>query len=301
MFPPATLSRRGLLGALAAAPLAPSLARAEAHKTPPADLRLLDLKFPGEKPFVRRATVLAPTHLQAGQKVPCLVLLHGLGEAKEGHETGAYAWLDRYGAASCYARLRSPPLASVHKRKDLTDARAAELTAELKKNPFGGLVLVCPFTPNVWSFRDTPATLDAFASFVAGELLDRVASEVPEADTSAARTGVDGCSLGGFVSLEVFRRKPARFGSFGVVQPAIGHRQIPGYVEAIAARKGLPVHVETSTADPYLLVSKDLHAALGKAGVDSSFIAPPGPHDQPFLRDAGSLEMLLWHDRALRR
>lgn len=137
---------------------------------------------------------------------------------------------------------------------------------------------------------------------MAGELLDRVASEVPEADTSAARTGVDGCSLGGFVSLEVFRRKPARFGSFGVVQPAIGHRQFPGVCRGHRGPQGAAeVHVETSTADPYLLVSKDLHAALGKAGVDSSFIAPPGPHDQPFLRDAGSLEMLLWHDRALRR
>lgn len=243
--------------------------------------------------------MLAPTHLAAGQKAPCLVLFHGLGEAKEGHESGAYAWLDRYGAASCYARLRRPPLASIHKRKDLTDARATELNEELKKNPFGGLVLVCPFTPNVWSFRDTPGTLNALADFVVGDLMTRVGKEIPEADTT--KVGLDGCSLGGFVSLEVFGRKSSSFSSFGVVQPAIGHRQIGGYVEQIKARKGLPVHVETSTADPYWLVSKDLHAALGKAGVSSDFIAPPGPHDQPFLRDVGSVEMLLWHDRALRR
>ena len=103
------------------------------------------------------------------------------------------------------------------------------------------------------------------------------------------------------MSLEVFQRKAAAFSSFGVVQPAIGHRQIPGYVAMLGERKGLPVHVESSLADPYLMVSRDLHGALGKAGVASDFIAPPGPHDQPFLRDVGSLEMLLWHDRALRR
>lgn len=294
-----TLSRRHALGALLTAPLMPALAQAATHREPPPELKLHDWTFPGDKPFIKRATVLAPTHLPADQKAPCLVLFHGLGEAKEGHESGAYAWLDRYGAASSYARLRNPPLASVHKRKDLTDARAAALNEELKANPFAGLILICPFTPNVWSFRDTPAALDALTTFVTGELLDRVGKEIPGADTS--RVGVDGCSLGGFVSLEVFLRKPERFRSFGVVQPAIGHRQIPRYVEAIAARKGLPVHVESSTADPYLLVSKDLHAALGKASVASELIAPPGPHDQPFLRDVGSIEMLLWHDRALRR
>jgi predicted esterase len=291
------LSRRALLSL----PLVPGLARAGAprHQEPPPDLRLLDWRFPGDKPFVRRATILAPTHLPEGQKAPCLILFHGLGEAKEGHESGAYAWLDRYGAASCYARLRRPPVASVLKRKDLTDARAEELNKLLASDPFRGLVLVCPFTPNVWSFRDTPGTLDALAGFVTGELMERVVREVPEAD--GTRVGVDGCSLGGFVSLEVFRRKPQSFASFGVVQPAISHRQIAGYVASLKGRPGLPVHVESSQGDPYLQVSRDLHKELLQGGVSSEFIAPPGPHDQPFLRDVGSLEMLLWHDRALRR
>lgn len=299
---PSPLSRRLALGALLGAALGPRRARAE-HQQPPADLKLFDWRFPGDKPFVKRAVVLAPTHLAADEKAPTLVLFHGLGEAKEGHESGAYAWLDRYGVASSYARLRRPPVASTSRRKDLTDARAAELSAALKQKPFGGLVLVCPFTPNVWSYKSTPAALDALAEFVAGDLLDKVAREIPSADTSPARTGVDGCSLGGFVSAEIFVRKPARFGTFGVVQPAIGNRQIPAYVDAIAQRKGgpVPVHVESSSADPYLAVSKDLHAAFQKAKVSSDFIAPPGPHDQPFLRDVGSLEMLLWHDRALRR
>lgn len=290
------ISRRSLLAASLLSKVASATPK---HLTPPEDLRLFDWTFSSGKPFVKRATVLAPTHLKKDQKVPCLLLFHGLGEAKEGHESGAYAWLDRYGAASCYARLRHPPVASILKRKDLTDTRAQELNRELKDRPFEGLVLVCPFTPNVWSFRDTPATLRTLTEFVTGELMARVQGEIPEADVT--RVGVDGCSLGGFVSLEVFGRNPAYFSSLGVVQPAIGHRQIAGYVEQIQARKGLPVHVESSTADPYLPVSKELHAALGKVGVKSDFIAPPGPHDQPFLRDIGSLEMLLWHDRALRR
>ncbi|MCS6901360.1 MAG: alpha/beta hydrolase [Myxococcales bacterium] len=292
------ISRRSL-ATLLAAPLLPRRASAAPkHLVPPSDLRLMDWIFPGEKPFVKRATILVPTHLLEGQKVPCVILFHGLGEAKEGHESGAYAWLDRYGLGSCYARLRRPPVSSILRRKDLTDARAVELSEELQQKPLGGLVLLCPFTPNVWSFRDISGALSSLVEFVTGDLLERVSREIPVADTG--RLGVDGCSLGGFVALEVFSRKPAVFSSVGVVQPAIGHRQIEGYVEAIRKRPWLPVHVESSTSDPYLQVSKNLHTALRKVGVASEFLAPPGLHDQPFLRDVGTLEMLLWHDRALR-
>lgn len=299
------LARRRLLQAtsLALTPwLAPRLAGAAPPATPPPDLALVDLRFPGDKPFVKRATVLVPTHLPEGQKVPTLVLFHGFGEAKAGHEVGAFAWLDRYGAASSYGRLQRPPVSSIDARRDLREARAAEINERLTREPFGGLVLVCPFTPNVWGYRDTPAALDALADFVAGDLLDQVARQIPCADTSPARTGVDGCSLGGYVSAEVFARKAARFGAFGVIQPAIERSKIGDYVGAVARRAGgaVPVHVETSTGDPYLGVSRDLQAAMKKAGLNSEFIAPPGPHDQLFLRDVGCLEFLLWHDRTLR-
>jgi pimeloyl-ACP methyl ester carboxylesterase len=276
-----------------------TLARA---RTVPSDLALHDFAFDRTWPFVHRAMVLAPTHLPADTKVPVLVLLHGLGEAKEGHASGTFAWLDRYGAGSSYARLRSPPLASVEKRKDLTDDRATTLNAELAARPFGGLVLVCPFTPNVWSFKSTEMALDKLTEFITGDLMSRVGREIAVADTT--RVGLDGCSLGGFVALEVFARKAERFATVGVVQPAISSRGVPRYADVIAAalrNAPLGVHVESSKADPYLRVSQELVDALGTRSVTADFIAPPGPHDQPFLRDVGTLEMLLWHDKALRR
>ena len=39
--------------------------------------------------------------------------------------------------------------------------------------------------------------------------------------------------------------------------------------------------------------------ALGELGVDSELVVIPGPHNQPWLREIGTLEMLLWHDRHL--
>jgi hypothetical protein len=47
--------------------------------------------------------------------VPLLVALHGLGETHD-QQLGARAWVDRYGLASCYERLVSPPVASEHKK-----------------------------------------------------------------------------------------------------------------------------------------------------------------------------------------
>lgn len=292
------LGRRSAIASLAA--LATSgVARA---RTVPDDLVLHDFEFDTKWPFVHRAMVLAPTHVPEGAKVPVLVLLHGLGEAKEGHASGTFAWLDRYGVGSSYARLRKPPLASVNKRHDLTDERAATLNDALAALPFGGMVLVCPFTPNVWSFKSTELALEKLTEFITGPLLDRVAREIPVANTG--RVGLDGCSLGGFVSLEVFARKPDRFATVGVVQPAISSRGVSRYADVLTAalaKAPLAVHVESSKADPYLRVSQELVDALGVRGVAADFLAPPGPHDQPFLRDVGTLEMLLWHDRALRR
>lgn len=296
------VSRRSWLGAAASAMLAtPAPARAAPTRQAPPGLALHDLRFPDRPPFVRRAAVLAPTHLPPGTKAPTLVLLHGFGEAKAGHEVGTFAWLDRYGLGTSYARLRSPPVASVFKRRDLTEPRAAEINRRLETRPFRGMVLVCPFTPNVWSFKSTAGALDALSSFVTGELLDRVSAEISVADTSPARTAIDGCSLGGFVSIELFVRAPARYAALGVIQPAVGGRQVAAYADAVAARPDgpPPVHVESSVGDPYLAVSRELAAALVKRGVSCDLIVPPGPHDQPFLRDVGTLEMLLWHDSVL--
>ena len=37
------------------------------------------------------------------------------------------------------------------------------------------------------------------------------------------------------------------------------------------------------------------------AGLEHDFADVPGPHDYPFNRGPGAIEMLLWHDRMLAR
>ncbi|MET0594308.1 MAG: hypothetical protein ABW133_16520 [Polyangiaceae bacterium] len=319
----ATLPRRHWLGlgaGLAAAGVA-RFARAnapEAPSAPPtvspgkprdtaevareAGFDLLDLKVGGARELARRAFVLVPRDVPAGSRLPMLILLHGLGETTS-EDAGVRAWIDRYGLVSSYARLTRPPVAPTTSRGDLTADRAREINAELGKRPYDGkIVLVCPFTPNVWRTPDPRQSLDRYAAWLTDSLLPEVTAKTP-VDSSPARTGLDGCSLGGFVGLEVFLRKPQRFGAWGGVQSALGEAAAPSYASRLAAALSQAgtrrLHVETSTGDPFCKANVALSRELEKKGVAHDRAVLPGPHDQPFLREVGTLEMLLWHDRAL--
>jgi hypothetical protein len=263
---------------------------------------VLDLKLEGSRDLARRATVLAPRHLVAGARVPMLVLLHGLGETKS-EDAGVRAWIDRYGLLTSHARLSHPPVAPQTGRGDLTAERARAINEDLARRPYDGkFVLVCPFTPNVWQKADPRQALDRYAAWIADVLIPEVRSRTP-ADGSAARTGIDGCSLGGFIGLEVFLRRPEQFAAWGGVQSALSEAAAPSIANrlagAVADAGPRRLHVETSTGDAFYRANLALSRELKKKGVPHDFVALPGPHDQPFLREAGTLEMLLWHDRAL--
>jgi hypothetical protein len=213
------------------------------------------------------------------------------------------AWLDRYGLASAYARLRRPPIRATSRRGDLTDARRLELDASVAARPFGGLVIACPFTPNLPKRADWGAAIGSYARWIADVVVPRARAEAPVL-AGAAHTGLDGCSLGGLVGLEVFLRRPEAFGAWGGVQSAFGEHRAAGFAErvkaAIAAAGPRPLHVETSEGDPFHDANVRFAEELARRGLARELRVAPGPHDQPWLREVGTLEMLLFHDRALR-
>ena len=261
------------------------------------DLEVRDLRVEGG--LSRRFTLCIPKHLAKHERVPLLVLLHGLGETSD-ERLGAFAWIERYGLCTTYDRLRRAPLArsSTGARADLTDARIAELGAELALRPFRGLVVACPYMPDLQIGSATE--LDRYASWIADVVVPRARREAPTLD-DAKYTTIDGCSLGGHFSLEVFLRRPEVFGAWGGVQTAIGEGAASVYADRLArvvAKVGSrDVHVETSTGDAFRRGNEALSASLTKRGVAHDFRILPGPHDQAWLREAGTLEMLLWHDQ----
>jgi predicted esterase len=230
-----------------------------------------------------------------------LVLFHGLGETGN-PALGLRAWPELYGLSRAYERLTQPPVARISKpARYLPDSRLRQLNASLAADPFRGFGVVCPVTPN--AYKIGAKGLDRYADWVANALLPEVERRATFQREPHAR-GIDGCSLGGYVALEVFSRQPHLFGSVGSVQGAFGRERAAAYAAAIArAHTELgprSVHVQSSLEDPYRGAAEHLAKQLSSHGVPHEVCIPPGPHDQAWLREVGTLEMLLWYDRALR-
>ena len=274
-----------------------------ASRTPP-DLTVLDLDVGGDKKIATRTTLYLPNHLAKDERVPLLVLFHGLGETWD-TGVGVHAWVERYGLGTAYARLRRPPIDHTSRARNLLpDARLAELNAALAAQPFRGMAIACPYTPNIARFTDPEAQLDAYSAWVADVVVPRARKEAPAILGDAAHTALDGVSLGGQVSFEVFTRRPDAFGVLGGVQSAFNKVKLPRYVDRLAAslgKGGRPsVRLVTSESDPFRETNLALAAMLQQKGVAHDLAVLKGLHDQVFLREVGSLEMLLWHDRRLR-
>jgi hypothetical protein len=269
----------------------------------PPDFTVLDLEVEGDKKIATRFTLFVPNHLAKDEKVPLLVLLHGLGETWD-TGIGVYAWVERYGLGTAYARLRRPPLARAWRSGNLfTDARLAEINASLAALPFRGMAVACPFTPNVARLPDPDGALDAYAAWIADVVVPRARKEAPILP-GAAHTALDGVSLGGYVGVEVFIRRPQAFGVWGGVQSAFNPVRVPQYADKLAAALSpsgkTSVRIATTDLDPFREANGALAAALAKKGLPTELFVSAGMHDQLYLREAGTVEMLLWHDRRLR-
>ncbi|MEZ4230691.1 MAG: alpha/beta hydrolase-fold protein [Polyangiaceae bacterium] len=295
-------SRRELLlgGAAMLAPL--TAARRSRAATPSSDsVDVHDLQLPGDSRIARRSLVLTPKPLPE-HPLPVLVLLHGLGET--GNELlGIHAWGERYGLVTTYERLKRAPVArTLPNLRYLTDTRLEELNQSLEQRPFRDLILVCPVTPNPYKLQPASQTLDRYADWIEETLLPTVRKRFP-ASPHHLHTGLDGCSLGGYVGMEVFLRKPQLFAAYGGVQSAYGVPQARLYAQRIADLISdygpRALHFESSSQDPYLEANRVLSKRLGELGVPHVLREVPGPHNQPWLREIGTLEMLLWHSRQL--
>jgi len=263
------ISRRHLVVG-AASCLLPQRARADVD--PSWRPRNLDVREVHVDGALSRSFVLGvPTHLAVGERVPLLVLLHGLGETGD-ERTGAWAWFERYGLGTSYDRLRA-------------------------HGAMRGLVLACPYMPNLSAGQ--PGRLDEYARWLVDPVVTRVRLEAPAIDVPAS-TYLCGCSLGGHFSLEVMLRRADFFGAWGGVQTAIdepaGQRYGRKLAEAIAQSGPRPLLVETSSGDPFRAGNVALSTTLSKGGVAHSFVDLPGPHDQGWLRGSGTERMLSWFD-----
>lgn len=279
--------------------------RGEAPPEAPSWLATLDLAFDGAEARggAARALVIAPKDAPKAS-CPVLVALHGRGEAVRGAEVGAYGWWRDYRLGATLAALQRRSLTTADFGGHVEPARLQALNAGLRERAFGGLVIVCPHTPDLLSVPKSERHLgaaDRFATWLADELLPRVRREVACAGPD---TGIDGVSLGGRVALLAGLGRPDVFRAVGTLQPAITE----GEADALAARAKSwaagrtdgSLRLLTSDGDYFRPAVAALSAALARAGVAHDHRVIVGPHDYAFNRGPGGLEMLLFHDRVLR-
>lgn len=289
------LNRRALL--LSMLSTAASVRVASAEKR---GLELVDLEVDSDKRLARRCRVIVAAGSSDGP-LPLLVLLHGLGETKS-ERLGVEAWLNPYGLASAWERLREGQVRR-EKEKLLSDVEADALNQSLLSRPFSGMVLVCPFMPNPYGFPGgSRVMLDRYASWLTDGVLPLVRDRIPRASRSREATGIAGVSLGGFAALELGLRAPRTFATVGTVQGAYRIGLAPEYSRRLSelgpTLRG--VYVATSSFDPYRAANERLHRELRERAVTARLSVRRGPHSQGWLREIGTLETLLWHDRALR-
>ena len=246
-----------------------------------------------------RAVVMVPEGLRDGERLPLLIALHGLGENQRGVERGAWGWARDYELGATDRELRRATLRREAFLGFVSDARFTRLRADLRARPYRGLVVVAPYTPDVLS-ADAGDLSTAFGRWVVDALVPRARRELPVIATREA-TGIDGVSLGGLAALEVGLSHPEAFGAVGALQPAVSSRvervmsRVPG-----GARPSQRVRLVSSTNDVFLPSVRALDRAMRARGVEHDLRVVEGPHDYVFNRGAGGVEMLLFHDRALR-
>lgn len=251
-----------------------------------------------------RAVVIVPSWAPPGPegKWPVLIALHGRGEAIKGPERGVQGWPRDYALLRGIERICRPPLTGADFESFVTDERLAELNGDLAARPYGGCVVVCPYLPDVDLRR--PPQIREYVQYLTQVVVPRVRRELPVFGAAAA-TGIDGVSLGGAMALRAGLGAPDVFGCVGSLQAAIGEDQVLDFVLlAKSARTTSPsqkLRLLTSKGDYFRTAITKTSSALRAAEVEHEFREVPGPHDYPFNRGPGALEMLYWHDRNLAR
>ena len=254
-------------------------------------------------PVGRMSVVVVLPERAASDRFPVLIAMHGRGETLKGPERGARGWVDDYALGRAVTRLSAPPLVANDFAGFPDAARIERLNATLAKEPFGGLVLVCPYTPDVLGREEPFTTAPPLAEFLVDTLIPKVYRETPALGTPAS-TGIDGVSLGGRASFAVGFLRPEAFGAVAGLQAAFDPENAREFgARAARAREKNPTlryRLLTSDADYYLGTTHKLDAALTRAGVSHEFLVTRGTHSYEFNRGPGAIEMLVYHDRVLR-
>jgi enterochelin esterase-like enzyme len=287
---------------IAAAPSVSASGRRAPSPAKPVPARELTWVYRNNAVGPMQVVVSIPAH-RPDQKFPVLVALHGRGEAFKGAARGARGWVEDYRMPEAIERLRHPPLTDQDFGGMSDPARLARINTSLAKQPYRGLIVVCPYTPDILAGDRPFSAAKPLSHFVVDELLPRVYRETPAIGTQAS-TGIDGVSLGGRASLLVGFMRPDAFHVVASLQAAFDAAEAPALIRlADKARQenpGLVIRLLTSSHDFFREDNYEIAHEMTRAGIPHELVEVRGTHSYQFNRGPGVYEMLLFHDRTLR-
>jgi iron(III)-salmochelin esterase len=268
-------------------------------RLPPAELTW---SFP-ETPVGKMSVVVSVPERSASERFPLLLALHGRGETLKGPERGARGWVDDYALPKAIERLRHPPLETPDLEGFVAPERLKALNRALATAPYAGLVVACPYLPDILAGEEPFTRAPPLTRFLVDTLIPKLFAETPVIGTPLT-TGIDGVSLGGRGALAVGLARPEAFGSVGSLQAALDAENASEVAvraqRALAKNPRLWLRLVTSSEDYYLPALRVVSGALRRHGVRHDFVLTRGPHDYSWNRGPGAYEMLLFHDRVLR-
>ncbi len=236
---------------------------------------------------------------QPDKRYPVVLAFAGLGESKRGNKAGAWGWVEKYGVVPAMAALHRGTLTTEDFQGLIQPDELQAYNEVLAQTPYRGVILVCPWPPNVLKGR-SPARPD-FERFLLEELLpytDRTLRTMP----GPTHRGVDGISLGGLLSTWMGVRYPEHFTAIGSQQASVG--SYPRLLDKMIREKQevfthKAINVATSHQDPFRKSLMAFHQRLNQAKVPHRFTVLQGRHNKRFVKGPGSVELLLFQDRAL--
>lgn len=245
-----------------------------------------------------RVLVLVPRHLDRARRHPAAILFHGWTSDVD-RTRARHIWRDSYHIETAYERLQQiPDQAFLSPARYLTRARAALIEHNVGRQPFEGLVMVCPTTPIPY-YRGAALRLDRYAEWLHATLMPAVVERAPVA---IDRWGLAGVSMGGRVALELLIRKPALFRTLAAVQSHLEPWEVPVYAQrlqrALEDVDPPSLLVMTSEKDPYRKRNIRLSEELERRGLPVRLRVAPGPHTVSWMSEVGALETLLFLSRA---
>lgn len=282
----------------------PSL-RSASNADPRPRLAMQELTWTFQHPdFGRIDVVVVLPERAPDQRFPLLIALHGRGEAMKGPARGARGWVDDYAMMRAMRRLAAPPLTLSDFESIVRPSRLEIINSALAKQPYEGLVVLCPYTPDLLAGDKPFESVQPYARFIVEELIAKARRELPVIGNAEA-TGIDGVSLGGRVGFLTGLFAAEHFHSVAGLQAAFDSEDAVALGrlgdDAFRRNRSIRFRLLTSERDYFIQANQAIFSEFQLRRLPIQFRVVPGPHDYAFNRGPGSIEMLFFHDRVLRR